>query len=369
MNRRSDGSRHHHGSHLDTSGIQIATLARLWNASRSLARIRGKTGAPDEGPGTPAEPPLWNAYELRILDVRPAQAFSLRHIPEAVSIPASEITSRVYELPPKWRYLIVLSDQPEDAARTVETLCERGWRRAVPLMESVHGWPGPWESGPARRTLWEPTPVVRRWAPCLNRGRVLDLGCGSGRNAVFLAMLGHEVTALDLLPDALAMAEQLAARMGVSITTRQMDLRKERPPAHGGFDTILMIRFLERSLFPWMMDVLRPGGTLILETFTREQCFPGAPRKKARTLRPQEALRVFTAGAASARQTHPTPPSPQGPSRGCPTGAAGGKNGTAPALSALEYLELPDTSGMCVARLVARKEPEGSNADAAHYSR
>ena len=331
---------------------RIGALTRLWTAAEWLRTLRAAATPAETAPGPPgpqalspagglprsashplasSDPPLWGAYELRILDIRPAPAYIRGHIPESGSIPGADLHARIHELPPKWRQLILVSDRVRDAREAAELLREKGWQGAVGLTESVQGWPGPWVSGPAERVLWEPTQVVRRWAPSIAPGRVLDLGCGSGRDAVYLARRGHEVVAVDLLPDALAMAEQLASRMGVAIQCRRMDLRKQRPPVDEAFDAILMVRFLERSLFPWMAAALRPGGLLILETFARDiprGCPPRAPRWK---LAPQEALRSL-----------------------------GGDQ----ALQILEYFEMPDASGTQVVRLVARStrnlEPAGS---------
>jgi SAM-dependent methyltransferase len=340
--------------------IRMGTLTGLWAAAERLRTLR--TGEAPARPATGAEagdaktadpsadadcqhagavpgasppaaryplassdPPLWGAYDLRILDLRRGQAFASRHIPEAGSIPATEIPARIHELPPKWRQLIVVSDQAREARQIAGLLRERGWSRTVSLSESVEGWPGPWLHGPADRPLWEPTPVVRRWAPSLKPGRVLDLGCGSGRDAVYLARRGHEVVAVDLLPDALAMADGLAQRMGVTIACRQMDLRKQRPPVDDGFDAILMVRFLERSLFPWMAAALRPGGLLILEALAQDPHRGDQPRAPRWRLRPQEALRSFAED---------------------------------PALQILEYLEMPDAADTPVVRLVARSRAQ-----------
>ncbi|MFX8358706.1 methyltransferase domain-containing protein, partial [Acinetobacter baumannii] len=46
----------------------------------------------------------------------------------------------------------------------------------------------------------------------MGAGKALDLGCGSGRNAIALAANGYEVTALDHLPEAIAMGRELEAR-------------------------------------------------------------------------------------------------------------------------------------------------------------
>jgi SAM-dependent methyltransferase len=327
--------------------IRMGTLTGLWTAAQRLRTLRAATAPPEPAPSVDpgdeagaappsagetappsashplasSDPALWGAYDLRILDLRRGPVYQRQHIPEAASIPAAEIPTRIHELPPKWRELILVSDQAREARQIADLLRQRGWLRAVALTESVEGWPGPWAAGPPERVLWEPTPVVRRWAPSMQLGRVLDLGCGSGRDAVYLAQRGHEVIAVDLLPDALAMADGLAHRMGVTIACRQMDLRKQRPPADDGFDAILMVRFLERSLFPWMAAALRPGGLLMLEGFAQGPLQGDRPRAPRWKLGPQEALRAFAED---------------------------------PALQIQEYLEMPDPAGTMVVRLVGR---------------
>lgn len=70
----------------------------------------------------------------------------------------------------------------------------------------------------------EPNDFVREVADRLPPGRVLCLGEGQGRNAVFLAQRGHDVTAMDQSRVGLGRAEALAAERGVSITTIAADL-------------------------------------------------------------------------------------------------------------------------------------------------
>lgn len=334
---------------MQSEGIQIATLTRLWNAARSLARIRGASAvsgraahecsvdAADRGfalghPMASPDPLLWQAYEFRILDVRPAPAFTARHIPDSGSIPASELTARLFELPPRWRTLVIASDDPAEAERTADELRGRGWLKIVPLIEPVRDWPGPWEQGPSRRTLWEPTPLVRRWSTSIPPGPVCDLGCGAGRDSVHLAMLGHDVTAVDVLPDALKMAQSLAAQMGVSLHTELLNLRRQMP-GDGPWSAILMVRFLEQNLFAWVKRTLAPGGLFLFEAFTREQTNHGTPRRCKRTIESQALLGAFHR---------------EDDERG---------------FEILEYLETTDLSGDFVARLVARKTGRGDGDD------
>ena len=70
---------------------------------------------------------------------------------------------------------------------------------------------------------WERREVAESWRPMLDGpetpvpGRALDVGCGSGRDAVYLAKRGWRVTAVDLVEKALATAERRAAEEGVEV--------------------------------------------------------------------------------------------------------------------------------------------------------
>jgi len=296
------------------AGVQIATLTRLWKATQSLERIR--TAAEPAGltrshrspvatsPSMVEDPPLWGAYQFRILDVRSPQRFAARHVPESGSLPADEIVARIHELPPRWRELVVVSEDPDEATAVTRMLRERGWLGAVPLIEPLSAWPGPWESGAAHRLLWEPSPLVRRWASRIPRGRIADLGCGSGRDAVYLARHGFEVVAIDRLPDALAIACRLAERMRAKLQTLQQDLRREPPAVAQPLAAVLMIRFHRPELFAWARAALAPGGLFLLETFAKQVEDPGAtlaahsvseaPAAPRSALDPREVLAAFS---------------------------------------------------------------------------
>jgi 2-polyprenyl-3-methyl-5-hydroxy-6-metoxy-1,4-benzoquinol methylase len=70
----------------------------------------------------------------------------------------------------------------------------------------------------------EPNDFLREQAELLPRGRVLCLAEGEGRNAVWLAGQGFEVTAVDLSSTGLEKAQRLASERGVRITTVCADL-------------------------------------------------------------------------------------------------------------------------------------------------
>jgi tellurite methyltransferase len=93
--------------------------------------------------------------------------------------------------------------------------------------------------------------------------RALDLACGTGRNARFLAGLGFTVDALDISDVAI---EALTGVPGVR--ARVADLERESLPA-GAYDVVLIINYLQRDLFAPAAAALAPRGVLIAETVTR----------------------------------------------------------------------------------------------------
>lgn len=121
----------------------------------------------------------------------------------------------------------------------------------------------------------EPNDFLREMATRIPPGPVLGLGEGQGRNAVFLAGLGHAVTAVDQSAVGLARARELAASRGVALSTVVADLG-EFDPGPAPWSGIVSIfchvpSALRRRLYPRCAEVLAPGGVLILESYTPAQ--------------------------------------------------------------------------------------------------
>src|SRR3981081_675531 len=74
----------------------------------------------------------------------------------------------------------------------------------------------------------------------LRPGRALDLGAGEGRNAVWLAEQGWQVTAVDFSRVALDRAAAVAERSGVRVEPVLADLTEYRPPA-GAFELVVIL--------------------------------------------------------------------------------------------------------------------------------
>lgn len=114
----------------------------------------------------------------------------------------------------------------------------------------------------------DPAPFLRSLDGMLPReGKALDVAGGNGRNAVWLARRGLDVTVVDVSDEALAHAAAAARSAGVTLTLVEQDLTEEPLPV-GPWDLILDFHFLQRDLFPIMIDALAPGGLLVGEIAT-----------------------------------------------------------------------------------------------------
>ena len=232
---------------------------------------------------------LAKPHAVRLVDLRPLAAFEEAHLPGASHLDLSEI-DRPYLRPPRRRSLILLAGTAEEAREGARRLALAGYT-ARALDAPVSLWPGPLESGPEKIPAWEPSPLVGRWAGDLPPGRALDLACGSGRDAVFLAMRGAEVTAIDILPDALEQAAMLARRHGVAVDLRQGDIEQDPACWEGRWGAIHVHRFLHRPGLPLLTERLRDGGLLLYETFLEQQARIGLkPRNPAHLLKTGELL-------------------------------------------------------------------------------
>ena len=132
-----------------------------------------------------------------------------------------------------------------------------------------------------------PSPWVTRFAPLMRPdGRVLDLACGQGRHARWLAERGWHVEAVDRDANALSM---LADCTGV--TCRQADLEAGGWPFHGeAFDGIVVTNYLWRPTLPGLLKLLESGGVLIYETFMVGNERFGKPANPQFLLRSNELL-------------------------------------------------------------------------------
>jgi SAM-dependent methyltransferase len=147
----------------------------------------------------------------------------------------------------------------------------------------------------------EPNRFLAEVAARIPPGPVLSIAEGEGRNAVFLAGLGHDVLAVDRSAVGLAKAEALAAERGVRIRTTVADLA-DFPVEPGAWSGVVAIfaHFappLRARVHGALASGLRPGGVLVLEAYTPRQLEFGTGGPRDAALLPSlEALRAELAG-------------------------------------------------------------------------
>lgn len=140
-----------------------------------------------------------------------------------------------------------------------------------------------------------PTAVLEENAHLLPAaGVALDLACGLGGNAVFLARAGLETLAWDSSPAAIRKLDARARREGFPLAAEVRDV-VERPPEAGRFDVIAVSRYLERDLAPALVRALRPGGVLFYQTFTLSRVSDRGPGTERFRLGDNELLELFGA--------------------------------------------------------------------------
>jgi thioredoxin reductase/SAM-dependent methyltransferase len=170
----------------------------------------------------------------------------------------------------------------EDTARAVEA-----YRHDLATMFEQDAWEDRYRSRPV---VWSgnPNPQLVAEATDLTPGRALDVGCGEGADAVWLACRGWQVTAVDIAPTAVARTAARAADAQVAdrVTARQADLRVEAPEP--GAHDLVSAQFMHlpgaqwRDLVARLADAVAPGGTLLvvghhprdLRTTARRMHFP-----------------------------------------------------------------------------------------------
>ena len=249
------------------------------------------------------EHPAWPLGN--ILDLRPTARFRAGHWRGAVSLPLEESADwpgpdglqgayldaalpSIF-LPSRHQPLVVVASASATARAVCELLARRGRSGLLPLASAAGteaDLPASLSArGASSGHLWQPPPFLRRHLQLLPPpplGGVLDLACGSGRAAVWLARRGYRVTAVDWQAEALALGERLADNSAVQCHFLRADLRDlARLPA-GRWAIVLVLRYLQRDLFARLGNLLLPGGVALIRTFRHVDGYRGSPRPRFR---------------------------------------------------------------------------------------
>ena len=252
-------------------------------------------------------------FEIPCLDLRSGDDFNERHIRNTTSLPWTRLANSMHELPDKHHVLQLLGTTDELCEATA-FLTEKGYQ----VVREIESTPNLWQwaeekqlldSGCKSIPLWRANPLLIDNIDLIERStqgrRALDFACGAGRDAVFLADRGWDVTALDIKEDALSRCQTLAESMNCSINTRQADMESgENHIAGETFDLIIVMRYLHRPFLPELYNHLNAGGILCYSTFMVGCEQFGSPRNPNFLLRPNELVETFPQMTALVNEEH-----------------------------------------------------------------
>jgi tellurite methyltransferase len=130
----------------------------------------------------------------------------------------------------------------------------------------ISGWDQRYRTAlrPAEDLDAPPTPLLVDTVRYVTPGKALDLACGAGRNALWLAEHGWSVTAVDGAPAAVDILRSRADQRGYHIDTYVADLEKgEYQVEPSQWDLVVIAYYLQRDLFEPAKRGVKPGGLLL----------------------------------------------------------------------------------------------------------
>lgn len=122
-------------------------------------------------------------------------------------------------------------------------------------------------------------------------GVALDLACGLGSNAIFLATLGFEVHAWDISAVALDKINDYASSNKLNISTQLRDV-ESNPPTSVTYDVVVVANFLFRPIIKDICLSLKPSGLLFYQTFTHKKVANVGPSNPDYLLTDNELLKL-----------------------------------------------------------------------------
>lgn len=139
----------------------------------------------------------------------------------------------------------------------------------------------------ARGQIHEPSALLVQWLPRLPRGRALDIACGAGRNALYLAEAGYRVDAVDIAGQGLALAADRARALNHDVNWLEHDL-DEGLPTTDAYQLIVMIDYVNGPLLAALDHQMATGGYLVVEQHLRSDEALAGPRSPQFRVAPGE---------------------------------------------------------------------------------
>ncbi len=256
--------------------------------------------------------------ESAIIDLRSKAQFSERHIKYSCNIESANLESRLHELPESRQIVSIIGEQ-SDLLFACDFLTCKGYKilfqiEAISFFKNYNelDW---FESGKLSQRLWKPSLVVKifreKYAQLISGNKNvkkeplkgLDLACGAGRDSIFMAVDGWDMTAVDYMPSALSRVNSLADNNQCKVKTIELDLEKtklndDQSPFpvtwQGYYDLVIVSRYLHRPLLRYIDELLKPGGFIVYQTFLEGCERFGSPKNPRYLLKYGELANVFS---------------------------------------------------------------------------
>lgn len=133
-----------------------------------------------------------------------------------------------------------------------------------------------------------PSVFLEKWVGSAPSGRALDVACGAGRNALYLARQGFAVDAVDISAEAIARGQGSAEQLGLEINWLEQDLEDAPLLLEPGYQLIVLVRYVNLPLLRELVSLLAPGGMLLCEEHLESSAGVIGPRNPAFRVKPGE---------------------------------------------------------------------------------
>ncbi len=240
--------------------------------------------------------------DLPIIDLRPVDEFRQGHIQGSTNLPLSEIEDCWYELPPKGSPLILFTTADEQ--QQVKELFGRQQYPIEAIYLAENFQQDELVSDPNSRRLWRASPLLENYIELIEQHLpgtdplAFDIGCGSGRDSIFLGLHGFQVLAIDRNPMAMERISNFIERWQVDVTPIKLNCEEEyeqliqlihlQKPS-----LVLQCRYLHRPLLDLYHQHLPAGSMVAIHTFMKDAAKYGSPKKPAFLLQPGELAEKF----------------------------------------------------------------------------
>jgi len=252
------------------------------------------------------------AHADGILDLRSASNYLAGHLKHSTWLCWSDLPECLNELPAAPAKLFLVGNKEEIEAASV-FLDSKNYEVTGSLVidsdEAMLRWSKQLVdqvvTGSDSKRLWSPCSLLTEWVDYLSqqgfdpkaiqpRPKALDLGCGGGRDSVFLATQGWQVQGIDQEARVLKRAKQLATKSGASVKFKCCDLKKTACFPDEKFDLVLVVRYLNRDLFTQIDASIALGGYIVYQTFVSGAEVFGSPNNPNFILERDELSKVFS---------------------------------------------------------------------------